>query len=163
MKNKQEVFIEVEKFLTDRNIFIQSKEENKPWGGFFVIDDNSTEKFIDSFFSNLDKNLLLQGKISPKILFVEPNKKLSWQYHFRRSEIWNLIEGEAAIIRSKTNNEEQPINLIQNETIMLEREERHRLVGLNDWGVVAEIWVHTDSANPSNEDDIVRIQDDFGR
>lgn len=31
------------------------------------------------------------------------------------------------------------------------------------WGVVAEIWQHTDKDNPSNEDDIVRVQDDFGR
>jgi hypothetical protein len=29
--------------------------------------------------------------------------------------------------------------------------------------MLAEIWQHTDDANPSNEDDIVRVQDDFGR
>jgi len=28
---------------------------------------------------------------------------------------------------------------------------------------VAEIWQHTDAAQPSNEADIVRVQDDFGR
>jgi len=47
--------------------------------------------------------------------------------------------------------------------ISLEQGERHRLVGLDDWGVVAEIWMHTDPSNPSDEDDIVRLQDDFGR
>jgi hypothetical protein len=41
--------------------------------------------------------------------------------------------------------------------------ERHRLVGLEDWGVIAEIWQHTDAAIPSDESDIVRVQDDFGR
>jgi len=29
--------------------------------------------------------------------------------------------------------------------------------------VLAEIWQHTDAQNPSDENDIVRVQDDFGR
>lgn len=36
--------------------------------------------------------------------------------------------------------------------------ERHRLIGLNNWGVIAEIWRHTDKENPSDEDDIVRLR-----
>ena len=47
--------------------------------------------------------------------------------------------------------------------IQLKQGERHRLIGLNGWGIVAEIWRHTDAENPSDEDDIVRVQDDFGR
>ena len=46
--------------------------------------------------------------------------------------------------------------------IKLEQGMRHRLVGLENYGVVAEIWQHTDSV-PSDEYDIIRIQDDFGR
>jgi hypothetical protein len=34
---------------------------------------------------------------------------------------------------------------------------------LDDYAVVAEIWQHTDINNPSDEDDIVRWQDDFER
>jgi mannose-6-phosphate isomerase len=49
------------------------------------------------------------------------------------------------------------------ELIILRQGERHRLVGLAEWGVLAEIWQHTDSKNPSDEDDIIRVQDDFGR
>ena len=41
--------------------------------------------------------------------------------------------------------------------------ERHRLIGLDDYAVVAEIWQHTDANHPSDEDDIIRVQDDFGR
>jgi hypothetical protein len=37
------------------------------------------------------------------------------------------------------------------------------LIGLDDWGIVAEIWQHTDESNPSDEDDIVRLQDDYSR
>ena len=47
--------------------------------------------------------------------------------------------------------------------IQLDKGERHRLIGLDSWGIVAEIWQHTDPENPSDEDDIVRLQDDFGR
>ena len=42
-------------------------------------------------------------------------------------------------------------------------DERHRLVGLTSWGVIAEFWQHTDASNPSNEDDIVKIEDDYFR
>jgi mannose-6-phosphate isomerase len=48
-------------------------------------------------------------------------------------------------------------------TVSLKKGERHRLVGVEEWGIIAEIWQHTDIKNPSNEDDIVRVQDDFGR
>jgi len=49
------------------------------------------------------------------------------------------------------------------EIVRLKQGERDSLVGLDSWGIVAEIWQHTDGENPSNEDDIVRIEDDFGR
>ena len=47
--------------------------------------------------------------------------------------------------------------------LTLQKGERHRLIGLVGWGILAEIWQHTDTAHPSDEDDIVRVQDDFGR
>ena len=94
---------------------------------------------------------------------VEPKKKLSWQYHHRRSEIWKVIKNQAGVIISDTDKqgEVQVKNL--NEVIKLQQGERHRLVGLDQWGIIAEIWQHTDPNNPSNEEDIVRVQDDFGR
>ena len=53
--------------------------------------------------------------------------------------------------------------LREKDIIKLEQGERHRLVGLEDWAVLAEIWQHTDLEKPSDEDDIVRVEDDFGR
>ena len=47
--------------------------------------------------------------------------------------------------------------------IRLSRGERHRIIGMDDYAVVAEIWIHTDKDNPSDEYDIVRVQDDFDR
>ena len=47
--------------------------------------------------------------------------------------------------------------------VQLQAGERHRLVGGDTLTVVAEIWQHTDANSLSDEDDIVRIEDDFKR
>jgi mannose-6-phosphate isomerase len=47
--------------------------------------------------------------------------------------------------------------------IVLQEGERHRLIGLDEASVLAEIWQHTDATHPSDEEDIIRVQDDFGR
>jgi mannose-6-phosphate isomerase-like protein (cupin superfamily) len=102
-------------------------------------------------------------KISPKILIVEPNQRLSWQYHNRRKEIWKVYRNNIGVIRSLTNSENDLILKKQGEIIHFEAQERHRLVGLDKIGVVAEIWIHTDLNNLSDENDIVRISDDYKR
>jgi mannose-6-phosphate isomerase len=51
----------------------------------------------------------------------------------------------------------------RDQVIFMDKGIRHRLKGLDEWGVVAEIWVHTDTENLSDESDIKRIQDDFNR
>ena len=161
--DKSKIFSTVKNSLDKEGLGVQSIDMTRPWGGFFVINEADSEKFIDQYFPALDKTQLLHGKLSPKILLVQPGKKLSWQYHHRRSEIWKLIEGHAAVATSDTDTENDIRYLQLGETITLKQGERHRLIGLDDWGIVAEIWVHTDVNNPSNEDDIVRLQDDFGR
>jgi hypothetical protein len=49
------------------------------------------------------------------------------------------------------------------EVLRLGLGERHRLIGLEKWGVVAEIWQHIDMSSPSDEHDIVRVSDDYER
>jgi mannose-6-phosphate isomerase len=51
----------------------------------------------------------------------------------------------------------------EGDQIILEQGLRHRMIGLDDYCVVAVIWQHTDVNHPSDEDDIIRVQDDFGR
>jgi hypothetical protein len=94
---------------------------------------------------------------------VAPNKRLSWQYHHRRAEIWKLIGGTAGVVTSATDEQGSLKVLKAQEVIQLAQGQRHRLVGVDGWGVIAEIWRHTDARNPSDESDIVRLQDDFGR
>jgi mannose-6-phosphate isomerase len=88
---------------------------------------------------------------------------LSWQYHFRRSEVWRVVAGPIAVAKSDTDVQNSPQTYKNGEIITLKQGERHRLIGLHDWGIVAEIWQHTDPTNPSDESDIVRVQDDFSR
>ena len=161
--SKEEVFEEVEKYISSF-VRIRYKDISRPWGGFLVIEEDDAEKFISQFFSHLTKNeLSISGKLSPKILLVEPGKKLSWQYHHRRAEIWKLISGRAGVIKSDDDKEKDVIILEPGDLVELKQGERHRLIGLDKWGIVAEIWRHTDVENPSDEEDIVRLQDDFGR
>jgi mannose-6-phosphate isomerase-like protein (cupin superfamily) len=94
---------------------------------------------------------------------VAPEKRLSWQYHFRREEVWKLVAGASEIVRSNTDEQTNPLEMKIGELVILDKGERHRLLGKHNWGVVAEIWMHTDPENPSDEDDIVRLQDDYFR
>lgn len=161
---KSAIFDTIAQRLQIEGFNVVNRDENRPWGGFFVIDETQAQQFADTYFDGLDaESLKIGGKLSPKILIVAPNTRLSWQYHHRRAEIWQIVTGTVGIKRSPNDIEGELKEHHPKSQIKLEQGERHRLVGLNDWAVVAEIWQHTDSENPSNEDDIIRVQDDFGR
>lgn len=161
---KKEIFDKIEKMLGTQGFNLVAKDDTRPWGGFFVIDENQAQDFANRYFDGIDvNNLKISGKLSPKILIVAPQARLSWQYHHRRAEIWQVVEGTVGIKRSTTDEEGELKEYHPKEQVKLQQGERHRLIGLNGWGVVAEIWQHTDASNPSDEDDIVRVQDDFGR
>ena len=157
-------FNKISEKLKLQNLNIVDKDIDRPWGGFFVIDEENSQDFANIYFDGLkiDK-LKVSGKLSPKILVVAPNKRLSWQYHHRRSEIWKVESGEIKVVTSHDDVERNEVLLKQGEEINISQGERHRIIGTNDYAVVAEIWIHTDKDNPSDEDDIVRVQDDFDR
>ncbi|GGH04623.1 phosphoheptose isomerase [Sphingobacterium alkalisoli] len=162
--DKGELFSQIEEKITEQGFTIESTDQNRPWGGFFVINEDQAQQFANAYFEGLDvQDLRISGKLSPKILIVGPNKRLSWQYHHRRAEIWRVVRGEVGVVTSPNDDEHELKILKEGDTIRLSQGERHRLVGLGGFGVVAEIWQHTDASNPSDESDIVRVQDDFGR
>ena len=162
--SREVVFNTVENYLLAKGLSIATQDHNRPWGGFFVIDESLAENFISEYFPHLKKeDLVIGGKLSPKILVVAPGKRLSWQYHHRRAEIWKLIGGEAGVITSDDDHEKEEIILQQGDIVQLAQGQRHRLIGTGKWGIIAEIWQHTNSEQPSDEEDIVRVQDDFGR
>lgn len=161
---KDTLFEEIKNYLISEDLIVVNQDKTRPWGGFFVIDEMQSQSFASKFFPQLKiSEIQIGNKLSPKILIVAPSKRLSWQYHFRRSEIWTILSGPVGVKTSLTDEEGELQNLMRGSFIQMDKGERHRLVGLENWGIVAEIWQHTDTENPSNEDDIVRLQDDFGR
>jgi mannose-6-phosphate isomerase len=161
---KETVFAQITAWLEAQSFSVANRDDSRPWGGFFVIDESQAPVFIATFFPHLSlSDFEGFSKLSPKILLVAPGKRLSWQYHHRRSEIWKVVGGSAAIVISDTDQETPVQPLPLGTVVSLKQGERHRLIGVDEWGVVAEIWQHTDPGNPSDEDDIVRVQDDFGR
>jgi mannose-6-phosphate isomerase-like protein (cupin superfamily) len=162
--SKDIIFGKVQEYLDSLGLKVVAKDFGRPWGGFFVINEDQAQQFADLFFPGIALNeLRISGKLSPKILMVQPKTRLSWQYHHRRAEIWKLVAGEAGVVTSPTDVEGTVRALSVGEIIRLDCGERHRLVGLQGWGMISEIWQHTDKENPSDESDIVRVQDDFGR
>lgn len=163
-QDKHEVFEAVTAHLGRLGIAIASTDFERPWGGFFVIEDDSTKQFIEEFFPNHSYDEIANGlPLTPKILVAAPNKRLSWQYHHRREEIWSVVSGPVGVVTSETDVEGEVRKADQGEIVSFGTEVRHRLMGLDSYGVVAEFWKHTDAANPSDESDIVRVQDDFSR
>lgn len=162
--SKESVFGKIRSELDKHNLNIINEDQTRPWGGFFVIDESQTSNFVSIFFPHLKLDeIQITNKLSPKILVVAPNSRLSWQYHFRRAEIWKVVEGPVGVKISDTDIEGELKVLDNDDFIKMDKGERHRLIGLDSWGVIAEIWQHTDQNNPSDEEDIVRLQDDFGR
>lgn len=150
--------------LEAQGLRVVSSDFGRPWGGFFVIDEEQAQEFANTYFDGLDvSGLRVAGKLSPKILLVKPEARLSWQYHHRRKETWRVVDGPVGIARSLTD-EQGPVEIFETgDKVVMEMGERHRLVGLQNWGVVAEFWQHTDANHPSDEEDIVRVQDDYAR
>jgi len=162
--SKQEAINHVQSLINEFGFMIAEKDFDRPWGGFFRLNNNEAEKFIDTYFADIKDTFTTFEDLSPKYLIVESGKRLSWQYHYRRAEIWRAIEGTVGVKLSDNNIEPEKVHTIEKgETIQFPALKRHRLIGLGGWGVVVEIWQHTDHQNLSDESDIVRVADDFGR
>ena len=87
--------------LNNQGLRIDRYDLNRPWGGFFVLDENQAQEFANIYFEGLDVDpLRIGGKLSPKILLVKPEARLSWQYHHRRAETWRVVEGPVGIVHS---------------------------------------------------------------
>ena len=159
----KEKYIEIQQEIESFGFTVVARDFERPWGAFLVIKEGEAQDFANRFFDGIDVDTLrIEGMLSPKILIVKPGTRLSWQYHNRRAEIWQVYQGEVGIIRSNNDTEGELVRFKADEQVRLAQGERHRLIGLEGYGIVAEIWQHTDII-PSDEEDIVRVQDDFNR
>lgn len=68
---KQEVFAGVAAELEKRGLRVSHQDQQRPWGGFFVMEESDAPAFIRAFFPQLTREeLSISGKLSPKILVV---------------------------------------------------------------------------------------------
>jgi mannose-6-phosphate isomerase len=134
----------------------------RPWGGFIVLkrSEENVKRFLQLYFpSYVEKVNYCQ--ISPKILIVAPQQRLSLQSHNRRREFWKIIRGPVSAIY---NSSLELSEFHTGDEVFIDVSQPHRLIGGTEYcGLVAEFWEHTDPANPSSEEDIVRLEDDYNR
>ncbi|MDE1856665.1 MAG: phosphomannose isomerase type II C-terminal cupin domain [Candidatus Micrarchaeota archaeon] len=87
-----------------------------------------------------------------KLIHVKASKRLSLQYHNHREEYWRIISGRVRVTIGDMTTEAGP-----GESFHVPLKTRHRLEGVTD-ATLLEI-----AKGRFDEDDIVRIEDDFGR
>lgn len=107
----------------------------RPWGTYYVLADEVNYKL--------------------KRIVVNPGKKLSYQYHYKRQEQWTVIEGDATVVL-----DDKEINLKYGESIFIPLGAKHRMMNLSDQPVV---FIEVQTGTYFGEDDIVRIEDDYNR
>jgi len=109
--------------------------DNRPWGTYTVLEDESTFKV--------------------QRIEVLPGKRLSYQKHAKRAEHWYVVQGTAKVTRD---GEEIIINT--GEAIDIPIGAAHRVENPGDENL---IFVEVQIGSYFGEDDIVRLQDDYGR
>lgn len=107
--------------------------EERPWGKF--------EKFHEN------------KPCTIKLIYVNPNSRLSLQYHNKRSEFWKIIKGTAEVeLNGKT------VILTEGETITIPRQSKHRIGAFDEGCTILEI-----AYGKFDENDIVKLEDDYER
>ncbi len=112
-----------------------SDNSRRPWGYYDVLSDERNHKI--------------------KRIIVYPEKRLSLQKHKQRSEHWFIVQGTALVtIEGK----DYEVNAGQ--SIDIKKEAVHRLKNI---GSADLIYIEVQTGDYFGEDDIERIEDDYGR
>lgn len=155
--------------ISEMGYTVVEQDLNKPWGCYFRMSNEDAERFVAEFFPDLDIVEAKLGRsdveLSPKFLLVQPGHRLSWQYHDRRAERWRFLT-DGAYYRSHSDDLPEKTLAKAGTVVQFDAGERHRLASGDDehnYTLVAEIWQHTVADQPSDEADIVRLEDDYSR
>jgi len=63
----------VERYLTESGFSISNKDFERPWGGFFVLDESQIRQFKDTFFTEVSlPEAQFTQKLSPKFCWWLP-------------------------------------------------------------------------------------------
>lgn len=166
-RDKQDVIAQIKLGIDQCGYSIAEEDSDKPWGGYLRFPNDEADDFIGDFFPDLSPTEARLGVadagVSPKILLVRPDSRLSWQYHERRAERWKFLT-PGAYIKSETDDQSEAQHAEPGDVVQFAKLERHRLIGgTANFAIVAEIWQHTDPNQLSDEEDIIRLEDDFKR
>ena len=101
------------------------------------------------------ESLILSERFQVKRIVVTPGQKLSLQKHFHRAEHWVVVSGVALVTRD---HEERVVQ--ENESIYLPLGCVHRLANP---GRIPLTLIEVQSGSYLGEDDIIRIEDTYGR
>ncbi len=116
-----------------------SKTDVRPWGTHTVLDDDGTHKV--------------------KRIVVRPGKRLSYQRHARRSEHWFVVRGTAAVV---VGGEERALS--PGDSLDIPAGTDHRIGNTGEVDLVfVEVQHGEYFGEYFGEDDIVRLEDDYGR
>ena len=113
----------------------KSQEDHRPWGFYIVLSDEPDHKV--------------------KRIVVYPGKRLSLQRHRRRSEHWHMVSGEALVTLN-----DKEIRLKKSESIDIPVGAAHRI---KNTGTENLVFIEIQQGDYFGEDDIERLEDDFGR
>ena len=111
------------------------KEDHRPWGYYQVLSDEQDHKV--------------------KRIIVYPGKRLSLQRHRRRSEHWYILNGEAVVTR-----DDEELHLKGGQSVDIPRGAVHRIMNP---GTEDMAFIEIQTGDYFGEDDIERLEDDFGR
>jgi len=101
------------------------------------------------------ESLTLDCRYQVKRIVVQPGQKLSLQKHFHRAEHWVVVTGSALVTR---NSEQHTVT--ENEHIYLPLGCVHRL---ENGGLIPLTLIEVQVGSYLGEDDIVRLEDQYGR
>ena len=121
--------------MSDNEVDNSPKFDRRPWGTFTVLDEGDGFKV--------------------KRIEVLPGKRLSYQKHAQRAEHWVVVQGTA-----KVTLDDEEINVPAGETIDIGVGSAHRV---ENAGTEVLVFIEVQRGSYLGEDDIVRLQDDFGR
>lgn len=109
--------------------------DERPWGNYTVLSDAADHKV--------------------KRIVVHPGRRLSYQTHARRQEHWYVVSGTATVTLDGAD-----VLVAPGESVDIGLGTAHRCANDGDEDVVL---IEVQRGDYFGEDDIVRLEDDFGR
>tara|TARA_Y100000114_G_scaffold120357_1_gene115289 strand:- start:2430 stop:2783 length:354 start_codon:yes stop_codon:yes gene_type:complete len=101
-------------------------------------------------------NILDSELCKVKVIVVKPQCQPSYQYHHKRSEHWIVVQGEGIVTIDDTEK-----NIKVNDSVFVKIGQKHRIKNTSQEEDL--IFIEVQTGTYFGEDDIVRVEDDFGR